>query len=191
MSKFFSESIYIVPGAKRPFHNRKDAMYFCTDNHIDPRLMEKYDSNKEYKRYIELSEMQRKGLIHDLRRQVAYEIIPAAYETIHVKDKEVRQWLVYKSELDGVVLPTKKEAIEYCKEHGLPTKRISSITRVVAVYKNVCVEKNAVYTADFVYVQNNETVVEDVKSDYTRKEKDYVLRRKLMLHVHGIRIREN
>jgi hypothetical protein len=58
------------------------------------------------------------------------------------------------------------------------------------VYKNVCIEQNAVYTADFVYYENGQLVVEDVKSDITRKEADYVLRRKLMLHVHGIRIKE-
>ena len=58
------------------------------------------------------------------------------------------------------------------------------------VYKKVVFEQNAVYTADFVFVEDGVTVVEDCKSEYTRKEKDYVLRRKLMLHVHGIRIVE-
>ena len=43
------------------------------------------------------------------------------------------------------------------------------------------------YVADFVYRQGGETVVEDVKGMKTR---EYVIKRKLMLHVHGIRIRE-
>ena len=48
-------------------------------------------------------------------------------------------------------------------------------------------ENAAVYTADFVYERNGDTVVEDVKGVRT---KDYILRRKLMLQVHGIRILE-
>lgn len=45
------------------------------------------------------------------------------------------------------------------------------------------------YIADFVYVDNasGETIVEDTKGVRTR---DYVIKRKLMLAVHGIRIRE-
>ena len=59
------------------------------------------------------------------------------------------------------------------------------------MYKEVCIEHNAIYTADFVYIDSTgEEIVEDVKSEITRKEADYVLRRKLMLHVHGIRILE-
>lgn len=52
-----------------------------------------------------------------------------------------------------------------------------------------CVERAVTYIADFVYVDNatGETVVEDTKG---YKTKDYVIKRKLMLWVHGIRIRE-
>jgi hypothetical protein len=54
----------------------------------------------------------------------------------------------------------------------------------------VCLEKSAAYVADFVYTDSNgDTVVEDVKSKPTRT-KDFVLKRKLMLQVHNIRIRE-
>jgi hypothetical protein len=35
------------------------------------------------------------------------------------------------------------------------------------------------YTADFQYVKNGKTIVEDVKSAITRSKPDYVLRRKL------------
>ena len=52
-----------------------------------------------------------------------------------------------------------------------------------------CVERAVTYIADFVYVDNatGETVVEDTKGFRT---KDYIIKRKLMLWVHGIRIRE-
>lgn len=51
------------------------------------------------------------------------------------------------------------------------------------------IEREAAYTADFVYFDNEskEVVVEDVKGV---KTKDYILRRKMMLHFHGIRIKE-
>lgn len=53
--------------------------------------------------------------------------------------------------------------------------------------KRGCVEKAVVYYADFVYLQDGVTVVEDTKGFKTA---DYILKRKLMLHVHGIRIKE-
>ena len=43
------------------------------------------------------------------------------------------------------------------------------------------------YIADFRYIDNGKIVVEDVKGMRT---KDYIIKRKLMLHVHGIRIQE-
>ena len=48
-------------------------------------------------------------------------------------------------------------------------------------------ESGVKYFADFVYERNGKTVVEDVKG---KRTKDYVLKRKLMLYVHGIRITE-
>lgn len=49
------------------------------------------------------------------------------------------------------------------------------------------IERKAVYIADFAYYRAGEYVVEDVKG---RRTKDFVLKRKLMLHVYGIRVRE-
>lgn len=50
-----------------------------------------------------------------------------------------------------------------------------------------CVERACTWKADFVYVENNKTVVEDCKGVKTQQ---YIVRRKLMLWVHGIRITE-
>lgn len=51
-------------------------------------------------------------------------------------------------------------------------------------------ERETAYIADFVYVDSSgETVVEDTKSPATRTP-EYVIKRKLMLHIHGITIRE-
>lgn len=52
-----------------------------------------------------------------------------------------------------------------------------------------CVERAVEYRADFVYTENGQLVVEDTKSPATRT-KDYIIKRKLMLHKYGIKIRE-
>ena len=50
------------------------------------------------------------------------------------------------------------------------------------------IERAVDYVADFVYVtKDGEMVVEDTKGF---KTKDYIIKRKLMLWVHGIRVRE-
>ena len=49
------------------------------------------------------------------------------------------------------------------------------------------VERPVHYVADFVYQENGQQIVEDTKGF---KTKDYILKRKMMLHTHGIRIRE-
>lgn len=52
-----------------------------------------------------------------------------------------------------------------------------------------CVERAIKYIADFVYTdcRNGQVVVEDAKGFRT---KEYIIKRKLMLYVHGIRIKE-
>ncbi len=50
-----------------------------------------------------------------------------------------------------------------------------------------CLEKSVVYKADFVYFENGELVVEDTKGF---KTKDYIIKRKLMLYLYGIQIKE-
>lgn len=49
------------------------------------------------------------------------------------------------------------------------------------------IERGVVYTADFVYMVNGKKVVEDVKGVKTR---DYIIKRKLLLYMRGIRIKE-
>lgn len=48
-----------------------------------------------------------------------------------------------------------------------------------------------VYTPDFRYInQDGKEIVEEVKSEYTRHEKDYVIRRKLLFFTQGIYVEE-
>jgi len=55
--------------------------------------------------------------------------------------------------------------------------------------KKKCLERACTYRADFVYFdeRTKELVVEDTKGFRTT---EYVIKRKLMLHEHGIRIKE-
>lgn len=77
------------------------------------------------------------------------------------------------------IIPQQTET--YTKQLKTKTKEC---TRVV--------EQSAHYTADFVYWDNRlmKEVVVDAKSKATRELADYILRRKLMLYINGIKIRE-
>ena len=53
--------------------------------------------------------------------------------------------------------------------------------------KQKLLEKECSYIADFVYEENGKRIVEDTKGV---KTKDYIIKRKLMLYMHGIKVRE-
>ena len=97
--------------------------------------------------------------------------------------------------IDGEVFDSQREARRYRELAMLQRAgQISDLKRQVK-YELIptqriggkVVEKSCVYIADFVYTKNGETVVEDAKGFRT---KDYIIKRKLMLHAHGIRIKE-
>lgn len=109
-----------------------------------------FDSQKEYRRWVELRLLERAGEISDLKRQVPFELIPAQYETV--------------------------------PRYGIKGQRLKDGRKLI--------EKSVVYNADFTYKDHTGAqVVEDVKSPATRT-KDYIIKRKLMLFVHGIRVHE-
>lgn len=53
--------------------------------------------------------------------------------------------------------------------------------------KKKCIERECSYVADFIYLENGRAVVEDTKGF---KTKEYIIKRKLMLYIHGIKIKE-
>lgn len=108
-----------------------------------------FDSHKEAVRWEQLRILEKAGKIRELRRQVAYEIIPAQYETYERYSKNGARLK------DGVKL----------------------------------IERKVNYVADFVYTdaETGETITEDVKGVRT---KDFIIKRKLMYAVHGIKVRE-
>lgn len=103
-----------------------------------------------------------------------------------------------KTEYDGIVFDSKREAMRW-RELAL-LQRAGEITDLRRQVKFILVpaqvdengkiaERAVSYVADFVYrdTHSGETVVEDAKGMHTR---EYIIKRKLMRYVHGIRIRE-
>jgi hypothetical protein len=119
--------------------------------------------------------------------------------------------------VDGIAFDSKREANRYCELKMLEKAgRITDLDlqKVFVlipaqfeesgeVYKRgknagqpkrgKCLEQSVTYKADFYYKENGREVVEDVKGyrdpasgSYAR----YTIKRKLMLYIHGIRIKE-
>ncbi len=85
------------------------------------------------------------------------------------KIKELRRQVPYE------LIPAQREADVIGKRGG--------------VKKGALIERAVTYIADFVYYdcESGKEIVEDTKGMRT---KEYIIKRKLMLHIHGIRIRE-
>ena len=112
----------------------------------------KFQSKKERDYYIYLhEELERKGVIRNLRLQVSYELVPGVFE-----DK-VKQ---YKRKPD-------------------------------VVYRK-CIQEPICYVADFVYEDpaTGKDVVVDTKSEATKKNAVYILKKKMMKALLGIEILE-
>lgn len=115
-----------------------------------------------------------------------------------------------KTTVDGIAFDSKLEAYRYCeldllqkagKITDLELQKTFELIPAQYEYvphgvdrkgqpkrKKVCVERAVRYKADFCYkTEDGEYIVEDVKGFRT---KDYAIKRKLMLLVHGIKIRE-
>lgn len=93
---------------------------------------------------------------------------------------------------DGILHDSIKEANRWCELKLLEKAgAIQDLQRQVKfeLIPKQDGERAVSYIADFVYTENGEKVVEDTKSPATRT-KEYILKRKMMLYFHGIRIRE-
>ena len=97
--------------------------------------------------------------------------------------------------VNGLTFDSKKEANRY-RELDL-LERAGKISNLDTQVKfelipsqridGKVVERAVNYVADFVYMENGNKVVEDTKGF---KTPEYIIKRKLMLYVHGIRIKE-
>lgn len=99
--------------------------------------------------------------------------------------KEYRRWCELKMmEASGVISDLQRQ-VKYVL---IPTQRKpDTIGKRGGIHKGKMIEKECYYVADFVYQSKGETIVEDTKGMRT---KDYIIKRKLMLWIHHIKIKE-
>lgn len=111
-----------------------------------------------------------------------------------------------KVEIDGHVFDSRKEARRYQElrllEKAGAIQDLQTQVKFVlipaqyepdiigkrgGVKRGKLIERECSYIADFQYIENGKLIVEDTKGFRT---KDYIIKRKLMLHEYGIRIKE-
>ena len=108
----------------------------------------RWDSEKEYYRYVMLRQAEKQGLITSLQRQVVFTLLPAITEEQTVQLK----------------------------------------TKTKAVTKTV--QQPVTYRADFVYTKDGQQIVEDVKGSPRMLTKEYLIKKKFMRGLFGIKIKE-
>lgn len=85
------------------------------------------------------------------------------------------------------LIPAQYETVETGEYYKVGAKKGQPKT------KEVCIEQSVVYIADFVYTENGKTIVEDVKGFRDPSSAPYakfVMKRKMMLWIHGIKVKE-
>lgn len=96
---------------------------------------------------------------------------------------------------DGIEFDSVKECQRYCELKLMQRAGLISDLQLQVPFELIptqridgkVVERAVNYVADFVYQQDGVQVVEDTKG---YKTPEYIIKRKLMLWVHGIRIKE-
>lgn len=96
---------------------------------------------------------------------------------------------------NGIEFDSMKEAYRYAELMLMVRAGVISDLRLQVSFELIpaqridgkVVERAVNYVADFVYKQNGQTVVEDTKG---YKTSEYIMKRKMMLYFHGIRIME-
>lgn len=113
----------------------------------------------------------------------------------------VNKYNAKKKVVDGITFDSKKEAEHYkdlkiLVDMGLITNLRMQVKYVLIPSQRIngrVVERECSYIADFVYEENGQTIVEDVKGYRNSASSGYakfVIKRKLMLYLYGIRIKE-
>lgn len=100
-----------------------------------------------------------------------------------------------KVEYEGIVFDSRKEYQRYRELLLLQKAGLIGFLQLQVPFvliEKTETERECKYVADFVYIdaKTGEKIVEDVKSDMTRKLSTYIMKRKLMLSIHNIKIRE-
>ena len=108
--------------------------------------------------------------------------------------RNYQKYRARKTEVDGIIFDSRKEADRYVELKILENAGYIKDLQMQVPYElvptqkgNLRTERAVKYVADFVYSEDGQTVVEDVKGMKTR---EYIIKRKLMMYLHGIEIRE-
>ena len=118
--------------------------------------------NKYHNRKVKTSD----GLVHDSKREaMRWNELLLLERAGLIKD--------LKRQVKFVLIPAQYEQGTIGKRGGIKQGKL--------------LERELSYIADFVYTENGEMVVEDTKGF---KTKEYILKRKLMLYIHKIQVRE-
>lgn len=106
---------------------------------------------------------------------------------VHASKREGRRWIELNILEGGGLIKDLKRQVKFVL---IPAQyEESSIGKRGGIKKGKLIERECSYIADFVYYDNmtKETVVEDTKGF---KTKDFIIKRKLMLYIHKIQVRE-
>ena len=92
-----------------------------------------------------------------------------------------------KVKVDGMTFDSKREYQRWLELQELEKNgdicRLQRQVRFILLPKQQG-ERAVIYIADHVYVYGDILVVEDVKSKYTKKQKDYIIKRKLFKYMY-------
>lgn len=116
---------------------------------------------------------------------LSFDSVKESKRYIHLLEKERNGEISsLQTQVKYVLIPSQYESYERYGKNG---QRLKDGSRNI--------ERELVYIADFVYVDNRtgKTVIEDVKGYKNKKSGAYAIftiKRKLLLYLHGIRIKE-
>ncbi len=100
--------------------------------------------------------------------------------------------------IDGITFDSKKEGKRYMELRELEARGEISDLELQVSFELIpsqriggrVIERAVTYIADFTYYYKGDYVVEDVKSSKRMIRPEYIIKRKLMLYLKGIRVRE-
>ena len=122
------------------------------------------------------------------RRKYGNKKVSVGGRTFDSRREADRYLVLREAELRGEISDLECQPTWELVPHQYATEIVQLKTKTKEVQR--LVERKIEYTADFRYVKNGEVVVEDVKINKRLLPKEFVLKRKLLLWRHGIRIRE-
>lgn len=109
------------------------------------------------------------------------------YDSKRERDRHI---YLLNAEREGIISDLKRQVTFHLlpAQYETVQKQLKTKTKEVSV----CVERAVDYKADFTYMKDGQLVVEDVKAYASSQvlDKTYILKRKMMLYFHGIRIKE-